>query len=453
MTPTSPQGRPTSPAPERAGRVFVRTFGCQMNQHDSDKLLLFLAPSWLPVDSPGDADLILVNTCSVREKAEHKVYSYLGRLAALKKARPGLLIGVGGCVARQEGRRLLTRSPLVDLVFGPNNLEDVPALIEERLRTGRRACRLPEDPEAWREGGVERALGERSAPAETVTIAKGCDNFCSYCVVPLARGREVSRPSSAVVAEAAALVERGASEVTLLGQNVNSYRDPEGGGGLVPLLRRVDAVPGLSRLRFLTSHPRDLTRELAEAMGTLSTVCAHLHLPLQSGSDRILAAMRRGYTSGEFLEKVGWLREKVPGIELTTDIIVGFPGEERADFLRSLELVREVGFQNAFSFRYSPRPGTAAAGLADSLSPADRRGWLPELQALQDEITIAKHRALVGSTLEVLLERVSPTSLLEGRTRDNFIVHVPGDPGLVGKTLKVKVTAAAKVSLEGEALP
>jgi len=445
------------PAAGPAGRVFIRTFGCRMNQHDSEKLLLALAPAFLPAPAPEEADLVLLNTCSIREKAEQKVYSYLGRLAPLKRARPSLLIGVGGCLARQEGKRLLARSPLVDFVFGPDNLDEVPALVEARRGGGRRMCSLPQGPGEWRETRVDRALPSSAPPAAAVTIAKGCDNFCSYCVVPLVRGREVSRPGSAIVAEVEALVERGASEVTLLGQNVNSWSDPENPRrGFVHLLEKVDGVRGLRRLRFATSHPRDLSLPLVEAMAALPTVCEHLHLPLQSGSDRVLAAMNRGYTAAEYREKAGWLREKIPGIELTTDVIVGFPGESREDFERTLELVREIRFQNSFSFRYSPRPGTAAAALSRPLPPCEsalRHGWLPELQAVQDAITAARHLELAGSVLEVLVEGESPTTLLEGRTRDNFIVHFPGDPALVGRMVKVMATRACKVWLEGEVVP
>jgi tRNA-2-methylthio-N6-dimethylallyladenosine synthase len=445
-----------------ARKVFVRTFGCQMNQHDTGKLLLCLAPAYAPVSSAEEADLIIVNTCSIREKAEHKVYSYLGRLAAIKRDRPSLLIGVGGCVARQEGRRLLVRARAVDVVFGPHDIEDLPSLLEERVRTGRRVCRLGGEEDAWREGPLAGALPASAPPVSFVTIARGCDNFCAYCVVPLVRGREVSRPAAAVLAEARALVERGAMEIVLLGQNVNSWRGGPGSEDFVGLLAQVAAIPGLSRLRFVTAHPRDLTPALSEAMASLPAVCNHLHLPVQSGSSRILAAMRRGYTADEYLRKVDLLRALVPGIELTTDVIVGFPGETRREFEATIALLRGVRFQNAFAFRYSPRPGTAAASLPDlpeASDPAFRRDWLPELQSVQDGMTIEKHESLVGSTIEVLVEGrgsddggggMGKEARLEGRTRDNYIVHFPGGSHLIGRTVKVRTAKARKVHLEGE---
>ncbi len=475
--PPSPRGGPGTAVPagghtmrrrrplpmmEPTRKVFIRTFGCQMNQHDTGKILLYLAPFYAPASSPEEADLILVNTCSIREKAEQKVYSYLGRLAPLKRTRPSLLIGVGGCVARQEGRRLLARSPAVDVVFGPHDLEDLPSLLEERVRTGRRVCHLASEAGVWREGALESALPPSASPVSFVTITRGCDNFCSYCVVPLVRGGEVSRPAAAVTAEARALVERGASEIVLLGQNVNSWKGGSGPGDFTGLLEQVANIPGLSRLRFVTAHPRDLAPSLAQAMASLPAVCNHLHLPVQSGSSRILAAMRRGYTAGEYLDKVEMLRERIPGLELTTDVIVGFPGETREDFEETLALLRRVRFQNAFSYRYSPRPGTAAAALPDlpeARDPEFRRGWLPELQSVQDGMTIEKHDALAGRTLEVLVEGrglagegegKGEDAPLEGRTRDNYIVHFPGGSHLAGKTVKVRTTRARKVHLEGE---
>jgi len=433
------------------GKLYVKTFGCQMNVYDTEKIYAFLQDSYVPAGSEEEADVIILNTCSIREKAEQKVYSLLGRIKPLKEKRPDLLIGVGGCVAQQEGERILRRSPMVDLVFGTHNLDELPELLEERLRKGKRVCRIREDTGSVPTAGAPRASGSL-APSSLLTIMKGCDNFCAYCVVPLVRGREVSRPAAQVLDEAAFLIEKGVREITLLGQNVNSYRDPETGAGFVSLLESMESLPGLQRLRFVTSHPRDFSEELAHAMAGLSRVCEHIHLPVQAGSDRVLSAMKRGYTSRQYLEKVALLQKLIPGVELTTDIIVGFPGETREDFEHTLEILDVVRYQNAFSFRFSSRPGTAAAGLVDPVDAEVRRPWLPELQALQNGITAEKHRDLVGRVVEVLVEGVDKknSGLLEGRTRTNFIVHFPGDAATIGRMATVRLDSAGTIHLTGE---
>lgn len=440
-----PEGLPEQP------RVYIRTFGCQMNVYDTEKLYAFLADTYLPASGPEDADLILLNTCSIRGKAEQKVYSLLGRLRPLKEARPGLLIGVGGCVAQQEGQRILKKAPMVDIVFGTHNISEVPEIIEQRLRTGRSVCRIVEE-----SGSVPTAKAPKSmlssGPTALLTIMKGCDNFCAYCVVPLVRGREISRPSSEILHEALLLLEGGVREITLLGQNVNSYRDPDNGLSFVDLLEKMDSLAGLERIRFVTSHPKDLSRRLARALGDLPSLCEHIHLPFQAGSDRVLRAMNRGYTKSQYLEKVDLLRREVPQLELTTDIIVGFPGEERSDFEETLSLIETVRFQNAFSFRFSPRPGTAAHLLPDTLTPEDRRPWLPELQALQNSITAEKHRSMIGKSVQVLAEGRGRgnNGLLEARTRNNYIVHFPGRDDMIGKTFSVRITGSRTIHLEGE---
>ncbi|MBN2720554.1 MAG: tRNA (N6-isopentenyl adenosine(37)-C2)-methylthiotransferase MiaB [Proteobacteria bacterium] len=434
-------------------KIFVKTFGCQMNFYDTEKIYAYVQDRYLPASVPEEADVILLNTCSIREKAEQKVYSLLGRMVPLKERKPGLVIGVGGCVAQQEGETILQRCPMVDIVFGTHNIDEIPDIIQERLRTGRRICRIRED--------VQRVPGDQAplsagplGPTALVTIIKGCDNWCSYCIVPLVRGREVSRPAARILAEASGLVSKGVREITLLGQNVNSYRDPDTGKGFVDLLSRVNDIEGLERLRFVTSHPKDFSVDLAEAMAGLSKVCEHIHLPVQAGSDRVLAAMKRGYTVSQYLQKVDLLRKRIPEVELSTDLIVGFPGEGREDFEKTLDLLREVRYQNAFSFRYSPRPGTRAALMEDPIGPLLRKSWLPELQQVQNRITSEKHTMMEGKEVEVLVEGSDrkDTGLLEGRTRTNYIVHFPGEKTLAGKTAKVLILRSRTIHLEGKVI-
>lgn len=440
-------------APMEQKKVYIKTFGCQMNVYDSEKIYAFLQDRYAPAAYTEEADLIILNTCSIREKAERKVYSLLGRIKALKNSNPDLLIGVGGCVAQQERERILRRSPIVDIVFGTHNVHKLPDIIEERIRTGRRICRIDEDSNGVVSSKAPRSIA-RTDPTALLTIMKGCDNWCAYCVVPLVRGRETSRPASQILGEAGHLVRMGVREITLLGQNVNSYKDPETGIGFVTLLSRIDGISGLKRLRFVTSHPKDFSFETARAIADLPTVCEHIHLPVQAGSDRVLADMKRGYTVSEYLEKVELLRRLVPDVEFTTDIIVGFPGEEREDFEKTLQLLKEVHYQNVFSFRFSRRPGTRANEMKDSLEPAVRKPWLPELQEVQNGITSRKYAMMVGRTVEVLVEGADKkgSGLLEGRTRTNYIVHFSGDPSLLGKTLKVRITGSKNIHLEGELL-
>jgi tRNA-2-methylthio-N6-dimethylallyladenosine synthase len=351
---------------------------------------------FVAAEVPEDADLVIINTCSVRERAEHKVYSYLGALRDLKERRPGLLIGVGGCVAQQEGRRLLERVPYLDLVFGTAALERVPELIEQ-ARRGRRVALTPAQAEpAPAARPAAQPLPLAPGPRALVTVMTGCDNYCSYCVVPYVRGRERSRPAAAVVEEVAALVEAGAREVTLLGQNVNSYADPGGGPGGVDfagLLERVAAVDGLWRVRFTTSHPKDLSPRLMEAMAGLDKVMEQLHLPAQSGSDRVLKAMNRGYDRAQYLARVAELRRLVPGLSLGGDVIVGFPGESEEEFAQSLSLLDEVGYDFLFSFIYSDRPFTRASRLAGKHPQEEKSRRLQILQERQREISQARHRS------------------------------------------------------------
>jgi tRNA-2-methylthio-N6-dimethylallyladenosine synthase len=428
-------------------KVFIRTFGCQMNVADSELMAQILGEDYLPTDRAEEADLYLINTCAIRRKSEEKVRSLLGELKSLKRKRPGLLLGVGGCVAQQEGSRLLAAAPHLDLVFGTQALGRLPDTVR-RAAAGERPLDL--EPDSSLPPPRRHWPG---APAQTfVTIMQGCDNYCTYCVVPYVRGRERSREPEAIRAEVAAFLAAGGKEVTLLGQNVNSY-----GRGLTEpvtfteLLHRLAGLPGLARLRFATSHPRDLSPELMAAFPELPTLCEHLHLPVQAGADRILRAMNRGYTRAEYLEKVARLRQACPGIAISTDLIVGFPGETEADFAQTLDLMREAAFEAAFSFKYSPRPQTRAAWLAEQLPEEVKAERLARLQSLQDELTLQAHRRLVGQVREVLVEgasRRSPEQLC-GRLRTNQVVNFTGPPEWAGSLVTLEITAAQPHSLQG----
>jgi tRNA-2-methylthio-N6-dimethylallyladenosine synthase len=433
------------------GKLYVKTFGCQMNVYDTEKIYAFLQDRYVPAASEEEADVIIINTCSIREKAENKVYSLLGRIKPLKKIKPDLLIGVGGCVAQQEGERILKRSSAVDVVFGTHNVDELPGMLEERKNSGKRICRVREDTGTVPTANAPRVMETRGATS-LLTIMKGCNNYCAYCVVPYVRGREVSRPASEILDEAAFLVDKGVREITLLGQNVNSYHDPGTGAGFVSLLESMELLPGLERLRFVTSHPKDFSPELARAMADLPSVCEHIHLPVQAASDRVLSAMKRGYTSRQYMEKVELLTKLIPEVEFTTDIIVGFPGEERVDFERTMEMLNTVKYQSIFSFRFSPRPGTAAASMEDSVDADVKRSWLPELQDLQNQITAEKHQNMIGKEVEVLVEAMDKkkNGFLEGRTRTNYIVHFPGDPDLVGKIVRIRLTNSRAIHVMGE---
>ena len=428
-------------------KVYIKTFGCQMNVADSDQMALVLGEDYVPTERPDDADLYLVNTCAIRKKSEEKVRSLLGSLKALKQKRPHMILGVGGCVAQQEGERLLAAVPHLDLVFGTHGIYRLPELVGRAARKRTVDVALGDGyplhpPRRWQPGATQ-AL---------VTIMQGCDNFCTFCVVPYVRGREHSRPADEIMAEVQDFLAAGGKEVTLLGQNVNSY-----GRGLPEpvtfpqILQRLAELPGLARLRFATSHPKDLSEELISLFGELSCLCEHLHLPVQSGSNRILAAMHRRYSREQYLEKVRQLRQACPGISLSTDLIVGFPGETEADFQDTLDLVREVAFHQAFAFKYSPRPETRAASLPEQIPEAVKAERLARLLDLQDELTLAAHRRLVGQVREVLVEGESKRSSdeLSGRLRTNQVVNFVGSPELVSQLVLVEITEAHPHSLKG----
>ncbi|MFZ5585607.1 MAG: tRNA (N6-isopentenyl adenosine(37)-C2)-methylthiotransferase MiaB [Thermodesulfobacteriota bacterium] len=431
-----------------AKRVHITTFGCQMNEYDSARMLAMLGgQGWREAGSIEEADLVLLNTCSVRELAEHKVHSLVGSLRDLKRRRPGVIIAVGGCVAQQEGRRLLDKNPHLDLVFGTGALERLPELVDQAVQ-GRRAVLTELQPAPL--------AGPPTVPAKPglkamVTVMRGCDNFCAYCVVPYVRGREASRPAAEVVAEVAALAAAGVREVTLLGQNVNSYRDPEGGLGFAGLLERVAAVKDIWRVRFTTSHPKDLSRELMEAIAGVDKVMEQLHLPAQSGSDRVLKAMNRGYTRAQYLERVAELRRLAPEIALGGDIIVGFPGESEDDFAQSLELLDLAQYDFLFSFKYSDRPFTKAGRMADKLPPEVKSRRLEQIQARQRQISLALHRSQVGKLEEVLVEGPAKkgAGLLTGRSRAGRAVNFAGGPELVGRLVRVRISEGLVNSLRG----
>jgi tRNA-2-methylthio-N6-dimethylallyladenosine synthase len=453
----------------------VVTFGCQMNQHDSDRISEVLARAgWTAEPDPERADLVLLNTCSVREKAEQKLRSEVGRIALIKERRPSLLIGIAGCVAQQEGERLVARMPDVDLVIGPDNIAELPGLLAEAELGAPAQVRTVFDLDAPRFLEARPAAGGARA-SEFVTVMKGCNERCAFCIVPHTRGSERYRPAREIVEEVARLVAAGAREVTLLGQTVNSYADPEGSLGPAPgagerpwththpttarqdesqfpsLLRSiVSNVPALARLRYTSPHPRHLTRSLILAHRDLAPLARHVHLPVQSGSDRMLRRMIRRYSGAEYRERVAALRAEVPGVTLSTDVIVGFPGETREDFDLTLALVRDVGFTGLFGFKYSRRPYTPALKLDGEPSEEEKSARLAELFALSEAQRQAHLASLVGTLQAVLVEGPGRTSGYTGRSARNEIVHFESPHELTAELVPVRVTRAFKNSLGGE---
>ncbi len=440
-------------------RVYIETYGCQMNEHDTERMLRILEGySYSETKDPGTADLVLINTCSVREKPEHKVYSALGRYKWLKEKR-GAIIGVAGCVAQQEGDRLLDRVPYLDMVIGTHAIPMLPQLLQRIEASGERVCETSFD----RDGEYLRAVLPQKPPVvgsirldkvkSYVTIMQGCDHFCSFCIVPYVRGREKSRSSQEIIEEVKHLAEMGVKEVCLLGQNVNGY-----GKGLKEeisfseLLERINKIGGIERIRFTTSHPKDLSEELIQAFSNLPKLCEHIHLPFQSGSDRILKTMHRGYTKASYLEKIDRLKKVCPSIAVTGDVIVGFPGEEEEDFRQTLDLMEKVRFDDLFSFKYSPRKGTRAAQFQDKVEEKMKQDRLSILQEKQKGITVQKNQELEGRVEEVLVEGRSKQSAQDvtGRTRSNKIINFGGDLSLVGKLIPVQITKAYPHSLRGD---
>jgi len=444
-----------TPASTSRKKLYIRTFGCQMNEYDSDKMVDVLnSQHQLELtNNPDDADFILFNTCSVREKAQEKVFSDLGRVKHLKQAKPDLIIGVGGCVASQEGDAIIERAPYVDVVFGPQTLHRLPELIERRRSLNKAQVDIS-FPEIEKFDHLPPARID--GPSAFVSIMEGCSKYCSFCVVPYTRGPEVSRPFDDVLTEVADLADQGVREVTLLGQNVNAYRASLGHDGDVAdfamLLEYIHEIPGIERIRYTTSHPKEMTTRLIAAHGNLPKLVPFLHLPVQSGSDAVLAAMKRGYTVLEYKSIVRRLRAARPDLVMSSDFIVGFPGETEADFQKTLDLISDVGFDQSFSFVYSRRPGTPAADLHDDTPQAVKLERLQRLQALINEQAARISAAMVGKTERVLVEgpsRKNPNELM-GRTENNRIVNFPAPRRLLGQMVEVRFTQAMTHTLRGE---
>ena len=435
------------------GRLYISTFGCQMNEYDSARMVDVLRESegLELTDDPAAADVVLLNTCSVREKAQEKVFSHLGQWRLLKERKPGLVIGVGGCVASQEGEGLLERAPFVDLVFGPQTIHRLPEMIAGLRRSGRAQVDVS-FPEIEK---FDRMPEPRAEGATAfVSIMEGCSKYCSFCVVPYTRGEEMSRPFGQVMAEVEALAAQGVREVMLLGQNVNAYRGPMDGGAdcdLATLIRFVARVDGIERIRFTTSHPVEFTDALVEAYADVPKLASYLHLPVQSGSDRILALMKRGYTALEYKQKIRRLRAARPGISLSSDFIVGFPGETDRDFEQTMALIAEVGFDQSFSFIYSRRPGTPAAALPDDVPRELKSQRLAILQRRIDQQAMDISRAMVGTVQRVLVEKPSKKdpAQLAGRTENMRWVNFDAPGSLLGSFADVLVTEALPNSLRG----
>lgn len=438
-------------------KLHIKTFGCQMNEYDSDKMrdVLLQSHQMTATDEPESADLVLFNTCSIREKAAEKLFSELGRWRLLKEKKPGLVIGVGGCVASQEGAAIIKRAPYVDIVFGPQTLHRLPVMYDEVQRTGKPSVditfpeiekfdRLPEP----------RANG----PTAFVSIMEGCSKYCTFCVVPYTRGEEISRPLDDVISEIVELAGQGVKEVTLLGQNVNAYRGRTYEGGISDLAGLIDytaAIDGIERIRFITSHPVEFSDRLIEAYAGTPKLVNYLHLPVQSGSDRILALMKRGHTALEYRDRIRKLRKVRPAISISSDFIVGFPGETEADFQATLQLIADVGFDQSFSFIYSKRPGTPAAAMPDDVSLETKKQRLQILQTRINQQAMNISNKMVGTTERILVEgtsRKNPNELC-GRTENNRVVNFSGNSDLIGCFVNVKITDAFPNSLRGEIAP
>jgi len=434
-------------------KFHIKTHGCQMNEYDSAKMadVLVDACGMELTDNPAEADVLLLNTCSVREKPQEKVFSQLGQWRPLKQRRPELVIGVGGCVASQEGEALRERAPFVDIVFGPQTLHRLPTMLAE-LWSSRRPVVDVSFPEIEKFDRLPAPRAE--GPAACVSVMEGCSKYCTFCVVPYTRGEEISRPFDDVIAEIAALAGQGVREITLLGQNVNAYRGLMHDGevaDLALLIQYLAAINGVERIRFTTSHPMELSERLIQAYAETPKLVSHLHLPVQSGSDRILAQMKRGHTVLEYKANIRWLRAVRPALSLSSDFIVGFPGETEADFEATLRLIDEVGFDHSFSFVYSPRPGTPAAQLPDDVPMAVKKARLARLQARLDQQSQAISQGMVGVVQRILVDRTSRRDprQLAGRTENNRVVNFSGSPSLIGRFADVLITEALPNSLRG----
>ncbi|WP_027010044.1 tRNA (N6-isopentenyl adenosine(37)-C2)-methylthiotransferase MiaB [Conchiformibius kuhniae] len=437
-------------------KVFIRTFGCQMNEYDSEKMLSVLAEGddLEQVSTAEEADIILFNTCSVREKAQEKVFSDLGRVRPLKEKNPNLIIGVGGCVASQEGEEIVKRAPYVDVVFGPQTLHRLPQLIADKETTGYSQVDIS-FPEIEKFDHLPPARVDGGSAF--VSIMEGCSKYCSFCVVPYTRGEEFSRPLNDVLTEIAGLAQQGVKEINLLGQNVNAYRGEMDDGGIcdfATLLRIVHEIPGIERMRFTTSHPREFSDAIIECYRDLPKLVSHLHLPVQSGSDRVLAAMKRGYTALEYKSIVRKLRAIRPDLCLSSDFIVGFPGETEREFEQTLKLVKDVAFDLSFVFIYSPRPGTPAANLPDDTPHAEKVRRLEALNEVMEAETARINQTMLGTVQRCLVEGISKKDpdQLQARTANNRVVNFTGSPDLIHQMVEIEITEAFTFSLRGKLL-
>jgi len=438
-------------------KVFIKTFGCQMNEYDSDKMadVLNASDGMIKTDTLDDADVVILNTCSVREKAAEKVFSDLGRLRELKLKRPGMVIGVGGCVASQEGEAIIKRAPYVDVVFGPQTLHRLPQMLNEQRSSGKSQVDIS-FPEIEKFDHMPPAKVE--GPTAFVSIMEGCSKYCSYCVVPYTRGEEVSRRFEDVLAEVAGLAAQGVKEISYLGQNVNAFRGTMADGEIADfalLIEYTAEIPGIERIRFVTSHPKEFTQRLIDTYAKVPKLVDHLYLPAQHGSDRILSAMKRGYTVLEYKSVLRRLKAVRPNMSISSDFIVGFPGETEADFEAMMKLIDDVGFDNSFSFIFSPRPGTPAANLEDDTPHEVKLARLQRLQAVINSNVKRYSNEMIGTIQTVLVEAptVKDVNELQGRTENNRVVNFPGDIELIGQLVDVKITQSYSYSLRGELVP
>lgn len=435
-------------------KLYLKTFGCQMNEADSTKIKnIFSNMNVVVTSDPKDADIVILNTCSVRWKAEHKVYSELGRFKKIKDSNPDLIIGVGGCVAQQEGKVMFSQAPHLDLVFGTHNIHKLPEMITAAQKKRHKVIETEfyENPE-----NINFPTPEDGGIKAFVNIIRGCNNFCSYCIVPYVRGQEISRPSKEILHEVRALADSGVKEITLLGQNVNSYGKTLTGDVTFPeLLRYVAKIDGIERIRFISSHPKDLSDELIDLFGDIDKICGHLHLAVQSGSNKILDLMKRGYTTDSFVRKIEKLRKARPEISLTTDLIVGFPGEEESDFQQTLNLMELVKYDSSFSFKYSRRTGTEAAKRSETVSEQIKSERLFILQNLQKKHSLFRNRLLEGTVEDVLVDSLNKKTagMVQGRISANKVVNFSGSDNLISNIVKVKITRGSINSLLGELVP
>lgn len=437
-----------------AKKLYIKTFGCQMNEYDSDKMadILNQFEGYVRIDKPEEADAIILNTCSIREKAEEKVFSDLGRIRKLKKANPNLIIGVGGCVASQEGNTILERAPYVDIIFGPQTLHRIPNLIDKKRSSGKSQLDIS-FPEIEKFDNLPEA--KVTGVTAYVSIMEGCSKYCSYCVVPYTRGEEISRPLTDVLTEVAKLTNNGVKEIHLLGQNVNAYRGIMPNGEIADfalLLEYVHAIPSVEIIRYTTSHPKEMSDRIIDCYAKLPKLVSHLHLPAQSGSDKILAAMKRGYTVLDYKNVIEKIKKQRPQVSFSSDFIVGFPGETEEDFNQTMQFIEDIGFDSSFSFIYSPRPGTPAAAIHDDTPKDVKLQRLQKLQLRIEEMARGISNKMLGTTQKVLVEGVSKNNPdeLKGRTENFKVVNFKGNKRLINQIIEVKITEVLKFTLRGE---